>query len=95
MDLQTNLQRRPADDIAQNTHYETTSIVGGFTQLHSDEAIAVRKGSCGGARRHAELVEDIAQVAIYGPAAQRQVPGDRLIGPTSGNVTEYFEFARR
>ena len=59
----------------------------------SDEPIAISKGGCSRAGRHAELVEDVAEVAIHGPVAQREVPGDRLVRSAGGDVAEYFEFA--
>src|SRR6188508_1938813 len=49
----------------------------------SDQAVLVGVGSRAGARRHVELVEDVAEVTSYGPLAGHEVGGDfpvRLAG---------------
>src|SRR5262245_34653101 len=59
-----------------------------------NEAVLVRPGSRGRARRHVELHEDVAHVPVDRLLAQEELAGDRLVGLARGDEPQHLELAR-
>ncbi len=60
----------------------------------SDEAVLVGEGGGRRASRHVELGEDVADVPVDGPFADRQGIGDRPVGEAGRDESEDLDLAR-
>ena len=60
-----------------------------------EEPAAGRLRDRGGARRHAQLVEDIGEMAVDGVIADEQALADRLVAEAVGDQPQHLDLAPR
>ena len=60
----------------------------------SDQAVPVGPGGRGGARRHVELREDVAEMPLDCPLAEEELGGDSGVGLSDGHQAQHLDFSR-
>src|SRR5262245_53321231 len=93
---------------AWRTHYDCTALAASVIAPNAAGALdwvvlpsraaqhSVLVRPCGRRRsaRNTELHEDVADVAVHGPLAQRKRTRDRLVRLARGDVPQHLELAR-
>ncbi len=69
--------------------------MGRSMQAQLEEMPLVGEGGCGGARRHVELVEDVAHMARDGFLADHELIANRTIGLAGDDEAQDVELACR
>ena len=63
--------------------------------IHAQPAGPIAVGGGRGARRHAELGEDVAHVSLDRALAEEQLRRNGLVGATGGDESQHLPLARR